>query len=75
MMLIGAIKRILIPKVDERLIYQGITLGIALLLLIWEARSRYLLSLTPAMLMLMFYGFDDLYLLSQRIVDRVKNNN
>ncbi|MBP3275208.1 glycosyltransferase family 39 protein [Kandleria sp.] len=75
MLFIGTFKMFIRPTINARLIYQGITLGIALFLLIWEARSRYLLSLTPAMLMLMFYGFDDLYLLSQRIVDRVKNNN
>ena len=75
MMFIGAIKRILIPKVDERLIYQEITLGIALFLLIWEARSRYLLLLTPVMLMLMFYGFDDLFQLLQNNWNKLKVRN
>jgi hypothetical protein len=66
MFIIGTFKTLIKPNKDERLIFQGITIGIAIFLLIWEARSRYLLSLTPAMLLLMVYSFEDLLQLIRR---------
>ena len=58
MMTLSAIRAIIKPEINEKVLLRGVVFTIFVFLLIWETRSRYLYNFTPVFILLAVDGLD-----------------